>query len=158
MEPTDVAAWWGALVATLVLVWDVIKWARRGARVSLRVQTNMQLLGGYPKDENTYISVRATNSGDASTTIENMGFIYYKNWWHRVFHRPEQQFVVSNPGDGFPLPHTLPAGAIWDGRAIQDSKIEDLAASGILMCWLSFSHLKRPKCRPVKFRKARKVE
>lgn len=153
MQPTDIAAWWGASVATLVLGWDVFKWARRGARVSFRVQANMQVLGGHPKDERTYISLRATNHGDTPTTIENMGFIYYKHWWRRMLGRRDQQFVVSNPGGDFPLPHILPPGAIWDGRAIQDSRTEEMAASGVLVCWLALSHMKRVKCRSVRFRK-----
>jgi hypothetical protein len=58
---SDVAAWWGAVLATVVFAWDVYKWAKSGPRVVMTVQTHMKMIN-IPRwsAEATYVTVRAS--------------------------------------------------------------------------------------------------
>lgn len=40
---SDYAAWWGAVIATLALIWNIVIAARSGARVKVRVSPNMKI-------------------------------------------------------------------------------------------------------------------
>src|SRR6266480_7848771 len=77
---TEVVAWYGATVATIVFVWDIWKWSRRQAR--LRVQVRGHVFypnGAVLKTEKTangetkiyagYYHVEVTNIGELPTTI-----------------------------------------------------------------------------------------
>ena len=66
---TDIVAWWGAIIATVVFAWDIYKWKTSGAKIRLLVSSGMSLYGGGVKDENTYITFRVTNVEDRPTTI-----------------------------------------------------------------------------------------
>jgi hypothetical protein len=36
MQASDIAAWWGAIVATAILFWDIIKWKKSGVTVKVK--------------------------------------------------------------------------------------------------------------------------
>ena len=61
MNPTEIAAWWGAGVATLVLLWDVYKWVTLGPRVRMAVRGNMIVVGDPAQKGKKFVTVRATN-------------------------------------------------------------------------------------------------
>jgi hypothetical protein len=44
MSGTDIAAWWGAVIATAVLIWDIYKWRTAGPRIALDVRSGMKFL------------------------------------------------------------------------------------------------------------------
>src|SRR5437879_4880685 len=50
---TDVVAWWGAVVATIVLLWDVYKWTHRGADVRVEAAPNMKVFPKLPHTGDT---------------------------------------------------------------------------------------------------------
>lgn len=149
MRATDFAAWWGAGVATLVLLWDIYKWKKRGPRVTYTVSANMSFYGAGRRLDGTFVTVRVKNRGDAPTTIENMGFAYYKSRWHKIFRRIDSQMVVTNAGVPFELPYVVAPGGIWDGRAQQDESLEAMANNGYLECRIACSHSRRPVTRRV---------
>ena len=149
MKVTDYAAWWGAAIATLVLFWDIYKWLVAGPKLDVRVSSNMEFLGDATRSGQTYITVRISNKGDRSSTIESMGFISYNSRLHYVFRKPDSHYFVSNPGVPNPLPHELAPGKIWDGAALQDSRLEDGVRKGVVVLCIRHSHSKRPICRRV---------
>ena len=51
MEASEIAAWWGATIATLVLLWDIFKWKRAGPVVTISASPNMTIVGGVPHEE-----------------------------------------------------------------------------------------------------------
>lgn len=71
MKPTEIAAWWGAGIATLILFWDIYKWIISGPKFSFRVSSNMKFFGDLKRDDQTYVTIRATNKGDRPTTISS---------------------------------------------------------------------------------------
>jgi hypothetical protein len=149
-ELTTVAAWWGAIIATLVLVWDFYKWSNRGARLEYDVKTNMNTFGDPTTSGNTYVTVRVSNTGDRSTTIENMGFLHYRTWVHRVARKPVYAAVVTNVGAPNPIPFEIKPGNIWDGMAQQDDDLITKANKGRLYCCIYHSGSKKPIMRRVK--------
>ena len=69
LSGTDIVAWWGAIVATSVLIWDIYKWRTSGPRIKFIVQPNSLVVGDPARKGKRFISVKATNVGDRPTTI-----------------------------------------------------------------------------------------
>lgn len=152
---TNIAAWWGAVLATLVLIWDVFKWLHSGARISLKALPNMISVPENPLLPGEKVFVEVSNSGVTPTTLKGIGILYYESWWKRILRRPKEQGVIAQPNPQFPLPHTLEAGKIWQGFINQD-EIEDKLISGVLYVWCDCSHSKRMIDVRVKKRKPKK--
>lgn len=67
---SDYAAWWGAIVASLALIWNIVVAIRTGPKIHLTVTPNMQLHPRLPGEEDkSYIFVKAVNTGTSPTTI-----------------------------------------------------------------------------------------
>lgn len=146
LTATDWAAWWGALLATIVLLWDVIKWCKRGPKVKLDfdIRGNMKMYPPPPRNE-TYISIRASNTGDASVTLTNLAFVYYRNYLKFIFNmKAEKSFVIPQPLTTMPIPYKFSAGAIWDANIVQTKEIEDMCDSGVVCIVLFHSGSKKP--------------
>lgn len=72
MNASDIAAWWGAGVATLVFFWELYqKWAS-GPKVRISISANMLSYGDPLREGKTFVMLRAVNVGDASTTLTNL--------------------------------------------------------------------------------------
>lgn len=71
---------YAAVVATGVLLWDIIKWWRSGPRVQFKVRSNWEVVAMNPKPEKGWkIYFEAVNNGDRPTTIKDFGVEIYKN-------------------------------------------------------------------------------
>lgn len=92
----------------------------------------------------TLIVISATNVGERPTTLENLVFVWYVNWWNRIRRKPEMQFIVKNPGRGRPFPYKLEIGERWDGIAFQSEETVKMASTGHLVCQLHHACSKRP--------------
>ncbi len=148
MTSTDIAAWWGAAVASLVLLWDAYKWISDGPRLSMRLSPNMEIFGDPSREGITWIAVNISNRGTRPTTIKNLGMEYYRSRWRRLRNRAALAAVFPNPSDGFPLPRVLNPGEEWLGLIPQQRldlriDIEDLSRSGHLMISVAQSHRRR---------------
>lgn len=145
-DATDTAAWWGAIVATIVLLWDIYKWWRSGARLIVRANPNMQdvskLARGSAHDLRIFVDV--TNSGDRPTTITHLVVYHYSNLFHKLANKPSMQGVVS-PGDwGPPTPHVLQPGERWTSGIDQKDLTKKAGTDGYLYCGVIHSLAKRP--------------
>lgn len=122
---SDYAAWWGAIIATLALVWNIIVALRSGPRIKVSANPNMKV---YPRgpitEDNTYISVKAVNIGTAPTTITHFCGYHADSLWNLI-RRKRQQFVITtHPALGNDIPHSLPPGAQWSSMADQSTMAE----------------------------------
>ncbi len=149
---TDIVAWWGAVVATIVLIWDIYKWKKQGPRIRFRVQPGMIIIGDPTRKGKKFISAEATNVGDRPTTITNLVMQFYKTYFQMLRHKPSESMIVNTPSSSQPLPYTLNPGQIWRGLAIQSPEIEDLAKKGYLVCGLCHSHSDKEIDRRIKLR------
>ena len=84
----EIVARWGAIIATLVLLWDIYKWKTSGPKLRLRIIGNMKTINIPSSEGITFISVRVDNIGTVETTITNFYLVYYKTWWRRIFKKP----------------------------------------------------------------------
>lgn len=141
MNATEIAAWWGAIVASLVFLWDIYKWNRRGPDVSLSISTNMLRPGEEP--EAKYVVVEVVNSGATPTTITHLIAKHYPSALARFRRKPDKQFIVANPGLGQPIPHLLEPGARWLGAITQTPELEGLSRNGHLLCGIHHTSSKR---------------
>ena len=116
-DPTTmIVAWWGAVLATIVLLWDVFKWRRTGPRIRMSVRPNSTIYSDPELEGKTLILVSATNVGDRPTTLESLRYIWYPNWCNRLMQKSEKKWYVKNPGLANSFPYKLEVGERWDGR------------------------------------------
>lgn len=145
---TDVAAWWGAGVATVVLLWDIYKWLMTGARLRLTVSGNMEGYGHIAlllNPNQTVVVVEIANVGDKKTTITHLFAYHYKNWWGRLFRQRAKTLVVQpDPALANPLPFALEPGARWLGATYQNQEVEELSRNGHLLIGVLHSVSKKP--------------
>jgi hypothetical protein len=116
---TDFLAWWGAVISTGVLVWDVVKWRLAGPRLRLTVTSGMESINIPEYEGKMLMNAQVVNRGDRSTTITNLGFLYYKNVWNRLRNRPDRSFIIGTPNTRQPLQYgTQTWRAIEDGEPV----------------------------------------
>lgn len=130
---TTFLAVWGAIVSTIVLVWDVYKWRRTG-HPKLIIRASGNLRDAHSNNSQKYISVKVTNIGDKPTTIGLITYRYYKTKpgkWRRQW--PEQRGFFNKPMNASAeLPYKLEVGAEWSCLAVQTKEIEEMARNGYL--------------------------
>ena len=146
---TEIVAWWGAVLATIVFLWDIYKWWTVGPKLRVSVQTGMESINMPQYEGKTLILVNVSNYGDRPTTITNLGYLYFTTFWKRARHRPDKAAIVPNPSDTQRLPFELKQGNLWSGIAIQDEQVTAWAKEGLLYCVLYHSHSERPIYRRV---------
>ena len=129
---SNIAAWWGAVLATVVLIWDVVKWSRDRPRVRIsarmpvaysdseRIETKTP--GGEVATElRSYCHIEIINKGNMPTTIISVccsskpGKIVIEHSNHNI-----------TIHDGNKLPHVLGAGQLWSCR-IPESAVQNIA-------------------------------
>ncbi len=145
MSATEIAAWWGAAIATLVLVWDIFKWQRSGPIVVVSANPNMVVLGGSlpgTRQDKKYIAINVTNNGDRPTTITHCVTYYYANIFKRLLNKSSEQFVIHPLGTQ-PIPHVLEPGGQWLGAGEQTEEFVTLSRKGHLCFGVHFSSRKR---------------
>lgn len=136
MNASDSAAWWGAIVATIVFIWELYKWLTSGAQVRVSASGNMQTLNraaGRIEDDKLAV-VEAANNGDKPTTLTSLVVKHYKSQLHRLVGRPARQFFVANPDGDHPLPFVLEPGHSWTGLVDQKVIEEKVGTGGVLYC------------------------
>ena len=151
MNTTRLLAWWGALLSTIVLFWDIYKYRKAGPKLRFRVRGGIILVPS--DDKRTFVSSEVTNRGDRPTTITNLGVAYFKKHlslaW--LWNRATISMVVKNPVGGPPLPFKLEPGKGWLGLAEKTPKLEKMGREGLLYFVLYHSHHTKPVHQRVKF-------
>lgn len=158
MTITECAAWWGAIIATALLVWDIYKWASTGAKIVLTVQPN-RFITGYDRLEGQRLFLfEAANKGDRPTTLGKLIFIYYDGIWHFIRRKPAY-YYVKNPGFQHDFPHKLDVGDVWQGSAFHTDENDEMMRNGYLYAALYCSDRSRPvrvRVRPAKAKETKK--
>jgi hypothetical protein len=152
MDTTTIVAWWGAVLSSVVFLWDIYKWWTAGPKIRFSVQSGMESINMPEYDGKTLILAKVTNYGDRPTTITNLGFLYFGSIWSKLRKKSDKAFIIPNPSTVQRLPFELKQGSIWSGVAIQDSQVEALAMKGRLYCVLYHSHDEKPIMARVEIR------
>jgi hypothetical protein len=143
-NPTTLAAWWGAVLASVAFLWDAYKWWTTGPQIRMVVLPERRVVGDPELEGKTLIAIQATNVGDRPTTLENLAFVWYANWWNRLRWKQKRGYIIINPGRGRNFPYKLEVGERWDGLAFQEETLVQEASTGHLMVELSYASSKRP--------------
>ncbi|MFW1369052.1 hypothetical protein ACEWAA_22475 [Vibrio parahaemolyticus] len=75
MSISEIAAWWGAIVASIVLIWDVYKWKTDGPKLNVLLAPNMKTFGDPERDDMTWVSITVTNVGSRPTTLKKCRYV-----------------------------------------------------------------------------------
>lgn len=109
---SDIAAWYGAAIATAVFLWDIAKWLRSGPKLIVRVNTGMERTSPAGHDPTPLIFVTVQNVGDQATTITHLfGQVFSGRIAKLMRRRPQQRFVLTNPQ--VPIPKKIEPGEQW---------------------------------------------
>jgi hypothetical protein len=137
MMTLGIAAY-AALLSTFVFGWDAYKWLSQGPKIRCYAQIGMKIVGTGRIDPKTYVSITAVNYGDRPTTITNMGFLYYDNWFNAyIYHRRTKAgFIVAMPSQAQVIPYRFEPGAQWIGMADQDAQVDKMIQEGYLFAVL----------------------
>ncbi|HEY0197067.1 MAG TPA: hypothetical protein VGC19_00830 [Rhodanobacter sp.] len=107
MTASEIAAWWGAVIATAVFAWDIFKWLQSGVRLKVRAIPNMQIAGD--SSEKKLVLVEVVNRGDKATTITHWALYEFASTFNRLRRKRKAQGLVPHP-DGPTLPYELAPG------------------------------------------------
>lgn len=150
LTASDYAAWWGAIIATLALVWNIVVAVRSGARVKVRANSNMMI---YPEDPitagKTYISVKAVNHGTSPTTITHFCGYYAPTFWDLIRGKKQQFVVNTHPALGKQVPYVLSPGEEWQSMADQQ-ELQNHYSGGYLYLGIIHNQRNRPIYKRVK--------
>jgi len=152
MSATNIAAWWGAGIATVVLLWDVFKWWRASVgKLRVSANPNLQLVDRQRGEvgEKKYIFVEVTNPGEKRTTITHLVGYNYRSLWQWVRRKHDEAFAVVEPLDG-QIPFVLEPGARWSGGIEQSEDIERWSREGRLFVGVNHSLAQKAKLVRVK--------
>lgn len=144
MTSTEIAAWWGAVVASLVLAWDFYKWFATGAKLRIQIHPDLAIVGDPLQEDKNWIRVNVSNIGDRPTTLKSVGMEYYENVWKWLQRRPGKVVIFPNPNQNLPLPRKIDPGEDWDAMIPQERKDKGLdflqmAQDGRLLIYVSRS-------------------
>ena len=150
---SDYAAWWGAVIATLALTWNIVVALRSGPRIRVRATSNMQI---YPRQpltgDKSYISLTAVNHGNAPTTITHFCGYYSTSLW-KLIKGKKQNFIVNTGHElGQTVPFKLAPGEEWSSLADQSDMEEKCGKGGYLYMGIIHNQRKRPVYVRVKLR------
>ena len=150
---TKIVAWWGAVVATVVLLWDIYKWNKSGPNLQLSASPNMQVLGDEGLEGPSYIFLEVSNVGDRKTTLTHFVGKWYKSFWQRIRRKKaEANFMVPNPEYSKPLPFILEAGESWTGYVRQTEELEGWMKTGRLFLGVAYTNKVKPKYLRIRYK------
>lgn len=141
-----IAAWWGAIIASIVFLWDIFKWATQGPQIVVNAKPNMHRVNqiqGKLEEENL-IFVEAINRGSLPSTITHLAIYQYESKLKKILNKPKTQGVVLQQDTGIQLPYLLGPGAQWSGMINQDDLTEKWGTEGLIYCGVIHSARKKP--------------
>ena len=138
-----IAAWWGAILATIVFVWEIYKWLRSGPRLVINVAPNMQLALQAGVEDRLHIAITVSNVGDATTTITHLFGCAYKNRLASLRNKRCKTLIYS-PSLTVNYPTTLEPGKTWTAWIPQAEALDSLKPSRYIKIGVLHSMSKRP--------------
>ena len=140
-----IIAVYGAIVSTLVLIWDIYKWKNKGPKIEGRITSNMIGINAPEYQDKKLTVVNITNTGDKPTTITNVSLKFFKSKIKKFFKKSDQLIFVATPSISHPIPYVLNPGFEWKGIIIQNDDMTKMSKQGILQCSVHLSHTNNTK-------------
>jgi hypothetical protein len=148
---TTAVAVYAAVVSTLVLAWDFVKWRMSGPRLRIILHMPVMLSGNGQDESIPYLAVTVTNVGDRPTTLNRFGAMVYKNDWLALVQRNRPECSLFFPGmpTAKRLPLVLEPGQQWQNFVVQ-SDLMTFASGKYLMISIFHSHSAMPALQHVR--------
>ena len=149
-SPSDYAAWWGAIVATIIAIWEFLKWIGAGAKLKINI---------YYWEENEGLGFRLIiiNVGDAPASVEDMSLkIYRKKFlFFRFYETDIHRFsYVGGEMEMRLPPFLLSQGENWESSIYPPNDFKYVPKNNAnLFLFVSESHRKKPYIVKVKVEK-----
>lgn len=139
----DLIAVYAAVVASAVLIWDVIKWMGSKARLNGRLSTGMKMFGftvpGYSADQ-FYTSISVTNVGNQPTTITHVLLYAYGCWFNRfVLRKRSTSAFVAHDSRLGQIPYLLEPGKMFSTYVAENDEYISLSQNERLYVVISHS-------------------
>src|SRR6266850_3902506 len=99
-EKAGIVAWWGAVLSTIVLLWDIYKWRTAGPKLRVVAQSGLEGINMPELDGKILFSIDVTNYGDRPTTITSVCLMHYSSLLSRVRKRADRTFLLPIPNRG----------------------------------------------------------
>jgi hypothetical protein len=143
IDASIIAAWWGAIVASVVLLWDVYKWLHKGPRISIKATPNMRgaVVGSIPAGP-FYLYIEVSNTGDAQTTISALEVCQAKSRLHLLFNKTTNHGSILR--NDMMLPHEIKAGGLWQSKIDQADLREKLDENNKVYCSIKHTFSAKP--------------
>ena len=152
MTSTEIAAWWGAIVATFVALLELYKWKSSGPKLKVTISPNMVGFGGFKTDNEKVVLIEVANIGNFPTTITATGLRGFKFPLLKYLKNTSSLHVlVLKPvNETNKLPFQIKPGEIWSATTIQDSDLTKLSGNGRLYLEVHDSWNKKPTYQLIK--------
>ena len=139
---------YAAIVATGILIWDVVKWIRSGPVLKLECWPGNKIfvVGGKSSTfyEKPMIYIKVSNRGSKTTTLNNIFLIWYKNVGCRLLNKSAMRVNIPNPKLTQDFPYKLAPGSEWSGALNEGDLDIKTKESGIMICQLFHSFSDKP--------------
>jgi hypothetical protein len=143
LTASDYAAWWGAIVGTFALGWEIVTQVRSGPRIRVRARADMQIVSADgPVDDSVFVMVVAINRGTGPTTITHLCGHHYTSLWKLLLRRRHNFVILKPEPPSTTLPHMVGPGEEWRGMADQ-MKLQKGFAGGYLYLGVAHNQAKR---------------
>jgi len=166
MKPELVIAIYGAVVATLVAIWNAYTW-RRGNRLHLTGYTSGDMEFDYHgamqagvDPETRFVALCISNRGHVPCTVNTVWLLSYPSWWAYLRRKHKASIAVLRPMSerfGCAVPYKLERAGEFRAIALQNEKLEEMSRSSRLCMAISHSMSKYPfrvRVHPIAERKA----
>lgn len=145
VDASDVAAWWGAGVGSLALLWEIFRWVRSGPRLAVTVRRRILKFNlrrtptGHPLPDPRFVGllVEVSNVGSAATTLTHVQIREYDDVIGHLLRRPNSTKTLWGRGNHEGLPARLDPGAIWEENWHETKGIA--AEGGFYRCYVFHS-------------------
>ena len=144
MTASDYAAWYGAVVATALLIWDIVKWTKAGPQIKAEARAGWRTFGFEEEDGHDVTFVKATNIGDRPTTITSWGLYWQPTGVSKHDKKQWKAFIIKGGlvGSG-EIPKKLEPGDVWTGISKETDEFRHMLVNGKLFIALGFSHAEK---------------
>ena len=116
---TEFLAWWGAIVSTIVAIFQIVSQMRSGPRLRLTAKPGMEQIPNNFSQAGKFIVVSVTNIGTLNTTINHVCVFGYESWLSKIIGRKcrTQVWIIDQ------LPRPLAVGDQWSA-GLDQSKLD----------------------------------
>jgi hypothetical protein len=147
----DYVAWWGAILASLVFLWDIVKWIKAGPVVRYRIVLDTvypdskvlkieKIENGEKGELAPYCHIELVNIGTIPTTVMGMSASHKDKKNEGILGFTNQTFI---PHYNKNLPYVLRPGEVWSCR-LEMPDLYRLAKRGKPYIEISTSHKRKP--------------